>query len=41
MYGAAKQLRLQYLRAQGVHLPVAAAAGHPLEPEALREALKS
>jgi len=41
IYGAALQLRLQYLRAQGIHLPAGAAAGHPLEPDALREALKS
>lgn len=39
LYGAAMQLRLQYLRAQGIHLPAGAAAGHPLEPDALREAL--
>lgn len=39
IYGAAMQLRLQYLRAQGISLPAGAAAGHPLEPDALREAL--
>jgi len=36
--GAAMQLHRQYLRAQGIHLP---AAVRPLEPEALREVLKS
>jgi PfaD family protein len=41
IYGAAMQLRLQYLRAQGIHLPAGAAVGHPLEPDALREVLKS
>jgi len=41
IYGAAMQLRLQYLRAQGIQLPAGAATGHPLEPDALREALKS
>lgn len=41
VYGAAMQLRLQYLRAQGVPLPAGAATGQPLEPDALREALKS
>ena len=40
IYGAAMQLRQQYLRAQGVHLPAGAAAAHPLEPDALREVLK-
>ena len=38
MYGAAMQLRQQYLRAQGMQAD--AAAFRPLEPEALREALK-
>jgi len=41
IYGAATQLRLQYLRAQGIHLPAGAAVGQPLEPDALREFLKS
>ena len=41
IYGAAMQLRLQYLRAQGIQLPAGAATGQPLEPEALREVLKS
>jgi PfaD family protein len=39
IYGAAMQLRLQYLRAQGIQLPAGTATGHPLEPEALREVL--
>jgi hypothetical protein len=41
LFGAAMQLRLQYLRAQGIPLPAGAATGQPLEPEALREVLKS
>ena len=41
IYGAAMQLRLQYLRAQGIPLPAGAATGQPLEPDALREVLKS
>ncbi len=41
IYGAAMQLRLQYLRAQGIHLPAGVAVGQPLEPDALREVLKS
>ncbi|HKU69697.1 MAG TPA: PfaD family polyunsaturated fatty acid/polyketide biosynthesis protein [Burkholderiales bacterium] len=41
IYGAAMQLRLQYLRAQGIALPAGAATGQPLEPDALREVLKS
>ena len=41
IYGAAMQLRLQYLRAQGIQLPAGAATAQPLEPDALREVLKS
>jgi PfaD family protein len=41
IYGAAMQLRLQYLRAQGIPLPAGAATGQPLEPDALHEVLKS
>jgi len=39
LHGAAVQLRLQQLRAQGIHLPAGLAGGHPLEPDALREVL--
>jgi len=39
IYGAAMQLRQQYLRTQGMHLPAGAVA--PLEPDALREVLNS
>ena len=39
IYGAATQLRLQYLRAQGMQLPAGAAGAQPLEPEALRVVL--
>jgi PfaD family protein len=41
IHGAAMQLRLQYLRAQGMQLPAGAAGVQPLEPEALREALNA
>jgi hypothetical protein len=41
IYGAAMQLRLQYLRAQGMQLPAGAAGVQPLEPEALREVLNA
>lgn len=40
IYGAAMQLRQQYLRAQGMQLPAGAAAIRPLEPDALRDLLK-
>ncbi|MBI3372081.1 MAG: PfaD family polyunsaturated fatty acid/polyketide biosynthesis protein [Betaproteobacteria bacterium] len=40
IYGAAMQLRLQHLRAQGIHLPAGVAGAHPLEPDALREVFK-
>ena len=40
IYGAALQLRLQHLRAQGIDLPASVADGRPLEPEALRELFK-
>jgi PfaD family protein len=39
IYGAALQLRQQYLRAQGMQPPAGAAAVQPLEPGALRAAL--
>ncbi len=44
LYGAALQLRLQVLRAQGIQLPAGIAAGgvsegRPLEPQALHEVL--
>jgi len=39
IYGAAVQLRQQFLRAQGIQLPAGAAAGQPLEAGALRAAL--
>jgi PfaD family protein len=39
IYGAATQLRLQFLRAQGIHMPASATAGQPLEPDALHAAL--
>ena len=41
MYGAAMQLRLQYLRAQGMQVPAGAAVGQPLEPDALQAAMNS
>lgn len=41
IYGAAMQLRQQYLRAQGLQLPAGAAAIRPLEPDALRDLLKT
>jgi len=41
IYGAALQLRLQYLRAQGMPLPAGAAVGQPLEPDALHAAMNS
>ena len=41
IYGAAMQLRLQYLRAQGMQLPAGAAGAQPLEPQALRAALSA
>ena len=41
IYGAAMQLRLQYLRAQGMQLPAGAAGVQPLEPEALRDVLNA
>ncbi len=39
--GAAVQLRLQQLRAQGIHLPAGVTGWHPMEPDALREVLES
>ena len=39
LWGAALHLRRQYLRAQGIQLPIGAAAEFPLEQPALRRAL--
>ena len=41
IYGAAMQLRQQYLRAQGIQLPAGSGAAQPLEPDALREVLQA
>jgi PfaD family protein len=41
MYGAATQLRQQYLRAQGMQIPAGAPSAQPLELEALHAAMKS
>ena len=41
LVGAAMQLRKQDLRSQGIHLPIEAAAGYPLEPDALRKVLNT
>ena len=41
IYGAAMQLRLQYLRAQGMPVPAGAAVGRPLEPDALHAVMNS
>lgn len=40
IYGAALQLRLQHLRAQGIHLPAGVAVLRPLESDALSEIFK-
>ena len=40
IYGAAMQLRQQYLRAQGINPPAGAGVVQPLEPDALREVLQ-
>ena len=39
LYGAAVQLRRQYLRAQGIQLPMGVTDGFPLEPHAVQKAL--
>ena len=41
IYGAAMQLRLQYLRAQGMQAPAGTASTQPLEPDALHAVMNS